>query len=633
MSGNLYKYLFGLSRRRKHFVLVLSDAFLLACGFALAMALRLDSFVFAASLESWGAFMAILPLTLVGLGRLGFYRAVIRYVSGRTLRTLCIVISSSSVLMLLFSQISGLFLPRSVPIIYCMLSIGFLGGGRFALSGLYRYSIFRQKIPVIIYGAGSSGRQLKASLDNGADFAPVAFIDDAKQLHGREIGGCRVYPPSKTAKLVAEFKVRSILLAMPSATRQQRKVILEQIEPLAMHVQTVPGMADIVSGRSRLSEIREVSIEDLLGRDPVAPSQELLDANIRGKTVLVTGAGGSIGSELCRQILKQEPRLLLILEMSEFALYKIEQELIEISRESKIVSVLGSVLDEGRIDDVLKRYEVQTLFHAAAYKHVPLVELNPIEGIRNNVLGTLQLVRSALAAGVGSFVLISTDKAVRPTNIMGASKRLAEMICQALAAESLTTMLSIVRFGNVLGSSGSVVPLFRRQIEAGGPITVTHPLVTRYFMTIAEAAQLVIQAGAMSSGGDLFILEMGESVKIVDLAVRMAHLSGLNPVTVGVGEDDGMPLKDGDIEIRFTEMRPGEKLFEELLIDGSAYPTAHPRIFTAREGMLSWDELAPNLIKLERACRDYDIPAIQALLAQMPLGYSPDAQQIMRIVT
>lgn len=622
------KFLFGLSRRRKRLLLILVDGLLLTFSFLLAMALRLDSFSFASSPGSWTTFVMVLPLTLVLLGYLGLYRAVIRYVSGRAMRTLCIGILGSAILMLALSQILGLFLPRSVPIIYALLAVCFLGGARFSLSGLYRQRHFRQKAPVLIYGAGSSGRQLRASLEHGSEYAPVAFIDDAKELHGREIGGCRIFSPYRIEELIAEHGVKTILLAMPSSTRLQRKAILERLEPLGLRVQTIPGMADIVSGKAEVNEIREVAIEDLLGRDLVAPDQQLLDANIRGKVVLVTGAGGSIGSELCRQIIQQQPKALLLLELSEFALYQIDQELSGAGTDTQLVPLLGSVLDGRRVEDVLTRFKVDTIFHAAAYKHVPLVETNPVEGIRNNVFGTLAIAKAAVAAGVGAFVMVSTDKAVRPTNIMGASKRLAEMICQALAAGQDGTVFSTVRFGNVLGSSGSVVPLFRRQIETGGPITVTHPEITRYFMAIPEAAQLVIQAGAMGRGGDVFILEMGESVKIADLAIRMARLSGLRPITIYPGMNEGALRSDGDIEIRFTQMRPGEKLYEELLIDGCASPTAHPRIFTATEMMLEWNELSILLERLETACTGQRVEEVRDLFLHAPIGYAPREEDV-----
>lgn len=626
MTGRFLNYLIGLSRSRKRAVLMLVDAGLLAFSFGLAMALRLEGFSPALAPSSWLAFALVLPCTLLLFHLLGLYRAVVRHVAGRTVQVLAFGLAVSGLLLLLAAKSFGLFLPRSVPAIYWLLAMGFLGGARFGLRALYRQRLARLKARVIIFGAGSAGRQLFATLEHGGDYAPVAFVDDASELQGRDIGGLRVYSPARLPSLVAEHGVECVLLAIPSATRRQRRDILERLEPLGLRVQTVPGLSDIVSGRAELSEIREVAIEDLLGRDLVPPRQDLLDANIRGKTVMVTGAGGSIGSELCRQILSQRPARLVLLDLSEFGLYGIDEELRGLaaaeSPETVVVPLLGSVLDRPRLDGALRHFAVDTIFHAAAYKHVPLVERNPVEGLRNNVFGTLALAEAARTAGVRAFVLVSTDKAVRPTNVMGASKRIAELICQALSGLPGETVFSIVRFGNVVGSSGSVIPLFRKQIEAGGPVTVTHPDITRYFMAIPEAAQLVIQAGAMARGGDVFILDMGEPVRIVDLATRMVRLSGLNPVVARAGGAGVVPAK-GDIEIRFTELRPGEKLFEELLVGSDAHPTEHPRIMTATEVSMEWPALDALLQRLAAACDAHDLPTLRDLLREAPTGYEP----------
>lgn len=633
MTGRFLNYLIGLSRSRKRAVLMLVDAGLLAFSFGLAMALRLDGFSPALSPSSWLAFALALPCTLLLFRLMGLYRAVVRHVAGRTVQVLAFGLAVSALLLLLAAKGFGLFLPRSVPAIYWLLGMGLLGGARFGLRALYRQRLARLKARVIIYGAGNAGRQLFATLEHGGDYAPVAFVDDASELQGRDIGGLRVHSPARLPSLVAEHGVECVLLAIPSATRRQRRDILERLEPLGLRVQTVPGLSDIVSGRAELSEIREVAIEDLLGRDLVPPRQDLLDANIRGKTVMVTGAGGSIGSELCRQILSQRPARLVLLDLSEFGLYGIDEELRGLaaaeSPETVIVPLLGSVLDRPRLEGALRQFAVDTIFHAAAYKHVPLVERNPVEGVRNNVFGTLALAEAARAVGVKAFVLVSTDKAVRPTNIMGASKRIAELICQALSRLPGETVFAIVRFGNVVGSSGSVIPLFRKQIEAGGPITVTHPDITRYFMAIPEAAQLVIQAGAMARGGDVFILDMGEPVRIVDLATRMVRLSGLRPVVVEAGDVPG-PRAKGDIEIRFTQLRPGEKLYEELLVGDDAGATDHPRIMTATESALPWSELEGLLGRLWAACERHDLPAIRHLLDEIPTGYEPSAASAHR---
>lgn len=633
MTGRFLNYLIGLSRSRKRAVLMLVDAGLLAFSFGLAMALRLDGFSPALSPSSWLAFALALPCTLLLFRLMGLYRAVVRHVAGRTVQVLAFGLAVSALLLLLAAKGFGLFLPRSVPAIYWLLGMGLLGGARFGLRALYRQRLARLKARVIIYGAGNAGRQLFATLEHGGDYAPVAFVDDASELQGRDIGGLRVHSPARLPSLVAEHGVECVLLAIPSATRRQRRDILERLEPLGLRVQTVPGLSDIVSGRAELSEIREVAIEDLLGRDLVPPRQDLLDANIRGKTVMVTGAGGSIGSELCRQILSQRPARLVLLDLSEFGLYGIDEELRGLaaaeSPETVIVPLLGSVLDRPRLEGALRQFAVDTIFHAAAYKHVPLVERNPVEGVRNNVFGTLALAEAARAVGVKAFVLVSTDKAVRPTNIMGASKRIAELICQALSRLPGETVFAIVRFGNVVGSSGSVIPLFRKQIEAGGPVTVTHPDITRYFMAIPEAAQLVIQAGAMARGGDVFILDMGEPVRIVDLATRMVRLSGLRPVVVEASDVPG-PRAKGDIEIRFTQLRPGEKLYEELLVGDDAGATDHPRIMTATESALPWSELEGLLGRLWAACERHDLPAIRHLLDEIPTGYEPSAASAHR---
>ncbi|ADH90492.1 polysaccharide biosynthesis protein CapD [Ancylobacter novellus DSM 506] len=631
LRSDFLGYAFGLSRRKKRLVLCLLDSALLGASFLLAMALRLDGFSLALVGESWVAFAIILPPTIAFFAWLGLYRAVVRHVAASTLRVLALGLAISAASLFVVGQRLDLFLPRSVPIIYWLLAMFLLGGGRFGLRGLYRQSRSRLSSPVLIYGAGSAGRQLLASLQASGDYAPVAFIDDARELHGREIGGCRIYSPNRIGELIAQHDIGSMLLAIPSATRQQRKAIVERLDPFGVRVLTIPGMADIVVGRATISETREVAIEDLLGRDPIPPRQDLLDANIRGKTAMVTGAGGSIGSELCRQIARQRVARLVLLENSEFALYSVERELAMLAARERLelplVPLLGSVQDGERVSAALRSHGVQTVFHAAAYKHVPLVEQNVVDGVRNNVFGTETVARSAIEAGVGAFVLVSTDKAVRPTSVMGASKRVAELVCQALARQQSATTFSIVRFGNVLGSSGSVIPLFRQQIEAGGPITVTHHEMTRYFMTIREAAQLVIQAGALARGGDVFVLDMGEPVRIIDLAMRMARLSGLNPVIRQPGHGDGAGA-GGDIEIVMSQLRPGEKLYEELLIGGDAVPTVHPRILTASESSLDWPELASILQNLKEACDVHAPERVRAILRGAQVGFSPAAEGV-----
>jgi len=454
-------------------------------------------------------------------------------------------------------------------------------------------------------------------------------VDDAVELQGNDVGGLRVHGPEAMEALVRLRGIELVLLATPSATRAQRKKIVDRLDMLPVRFQTIPGMADLVSGRARVSELRDVTVEDLLGRDPVPPRSDLMATNITDKVVMVTGAGGSIGSELCRQIVQNAPRTLVLWEQSELALYSLDMELRELivaeGLDVKLVPLIGSVQNSGRFRTSLQRFGVQTIYHAAAYKHVPLVEHNVVEGLRNNVFGTKTVVDEAIAAGVEAFILVSTDKAVRPTNIMGASKRLAELVCQSAAERNTGTVFSMVRFGNVLGSSGSVIPRFRAQVEAGGPVTVTHPEITRYFMTIPEAAQLVIQAGAMAEGGDVFVLDMGEPICIVDLAERIVRLSGLTPYRTDILGEDGQAAT-GDIEIRFTGLRPGEKLYEELLIGDDSSPTQHPRIMTAKENSLRPTALEDLLDNILAACKMQDIARLRMLIRNAPTGYLPDSE-------
>ncbi|EFZ52154.1 capsular polysaccharide biosynthesis capD domain protein [Shigella sonnei 53G] len=473
--------------------------------------------------------------------------------------------------------------------------------------------------PVLIYGAGESGRQLLPALMQAKEYFPVAFVDDNPRLHKAVIHGVTVYPSDKLSYLVDRYGIKKILLAMPSVSKSQRQKVITRLEHLPCEVLSIPGMVDLVEGRAQISNLKKVSIDDLLGRDPVAPDAKLMAENITGKAVMVTGAGGSIGSELCRQIVRYKPAKLVLFELSEYALYAIEKELSALCDKEvlnvPVIPLLGSVQRQNRLQMVMKSFGIQTVYHAAAYKHVPLVEHNVVEGVRNNVFGTLYCAESAIESGVETFVLISTDKAVRPTNTMGTTKRLAELVLQALSARQSQTRFCMVRFGNVLGSSGSVVPLFEKQIAQGGPVTLTHRDIIRYFMTIPEASQLVIQAGAMGHGGDVFVLDMGDPVKIYDLAKRMIRLSGLSV------RDDKNP--DGDIAIEVTGLRPGEKLYEELLIGDSVQGTSHPRIMTANEVMLPWQDLSLLLKELDQACHDFDHERIRSLLLQAPAAFNP----------
>ena len=571
----------------------------------------------------WWAVAGAVGLALPLFNWFGLYRAMSRYAGGAVL----ISIAGASACFgltyaLVFTVVAVPGVPRSIGLLVPLLLGVAVGGSRLVtrywLGGMRMGSVRRKALPqVIIYGAGSAGRQMAAALAGSREMVVRGFVDDAPDLQGNTINGLPIYPARKLSDVADQQGITDILLAMPSVSRSRRGEILLSLQQLRLHVRTLPGLADLAQGRVQVQDMREPDIEDLLGRDTVAPDDDLMHHNIRGKIVLVTGAGGSIGSELCRQIVQLEPEAILLVDASEFALYSIHQDLQRLSqgRPSRLVPLLASVRDESRMREVMSTWRPHTLFHAAAYKHVPMVEHNPAEGVKNNTLGTLVTATLAAEYGVRDFVLVSTDKAVRPTNIMGASKRLAEMVLQGLAQQAGNTRFSMVRFGNVLGSSGSVVPLFRQQIQNGGPVTLTHPAITRYFMTIPEAAQLVIQAGAMATGGDVFVLDMGTPVKIIDLARRMVELSGLQV------RDAGNP--EGDIELAITGLRPGEKLYEELLIGENPQPTRHPRVLKAHETCPPWFELAQHLKRLTTALDANDVPAIKAILQQLVPGYQP----------
>jgi FlaA1/EpsC-like NDP-sugar epimerase len=521
----------------------------------------------------------------------GLYRAIVKYLDDKVVYVVFAGVTISILILTFLIHIFNILaFPRTSIIIYGLLALVYIGGSRFLLRGLMRSSFGRNNTlePVAIYGAGEAGVQLASSLAHGHRYTAGFFVDDDEDKWGNTIRGIKVYPPAKLKALSNKFAIKHILLAIPSANIARRREIIKQMEQESLYVQTLPGINDIISGNVRFSDLKNIEIEDLLGREMVPPNTNLLKKNILGKNVLVTGAGGSIGSELVRQIATLNPQKLIILDSSEFALYSIHQELSPKFPYLKIIDILGSVTNSAMIDEVIQNHKIDTIYHAAAYKHVPIVELNPISGLENNVFGTLIVAQAAAKHNVTNMVLISTDKAVRPTNVMGASKRLAELILQAFASKYRnSTVFSIVRFGNVLGSSGSVVPLFKQQIKQGGPITVTHPDVIRYFMTIPEAVELVIQSGSMAKGGEVFVLDMGQAVKIVDLAQKMVYLSGL---TI---KDETNP--EGDIEIRYTGLRPGEKLFEELLIGKNPTKTEHNQIMMANEPLLDYNYLMNQL--------------------------------------
>ncbi len=619
MQSRLVKGTLNLSRMNKRVIAVICDAVVCLATVSFAYFLRLDSWVFPSG-PQWLSYVGALLFSLPLFVNFGLYRAIFRYAGWGALMA---VARACAIYGLIYSTVFTLIgvtgVPRTTGIIQPLLLFLAIAGSRaFARywlgNGYLTITRLGQRRRVMVYGAGSAGRQLAAVLANSDEMQVIGFVDDDKTLQGSVLNGKLIYPSKDLRGLIEKLDIADLLLAIPSATRRRRNEILEEVRGTPATLRTLPGLMDLAQGRVTVNDLRELDIEDLLGRDAVPPNQLLLSKNIADKVVLVTGAGGSIGSELCRQALLLRPKILLLVDLSEYNLYAVHQELekrlrLEEDAQTRIIPLLGSVQDENRINSILSAWRPDTIYHTAAYKHVPLVEHNPAEGVRNNVFGTLTIATLARKHRVRDFVLISTDKAVRPTNIMGTTKRLAEQILQALAAVETETRFSMVRFGNVLGSSGSVVPLFRQQIHSGGPITITHEDITRYFMTIPEAAQLVLQAGAMATGGEVFVLDMGDPVRIVDLARRMIELSGLSV------RDASQP--DGDIEIEVVGLRPGEKLYEELLIGDNPESTSHPRILKARDAHLSWAELKTELAHLENAINTEDVPLIRSILSRV----------------
>ncbi len=622
------------SRLAKILVVLALDMGLAIVATWVAYSLRLDMLHWPEGAQWW--VYGITPLLFIPIFvRFGLYRAIFRYTGQAALLATAKAVGVYGALLLailLWRQWPGV--PRSLGILQPLLFLMLVGSSR-AFARFWLASLGSEGDPVpkrfLIFGAGTAGAQTAAALAMGGPFALVGFVDDDPTKAGRSINGAPIFLPVDIVALVAKLEVTDILLALPSTARTRRKTIIESLHALPVHIRTLPDWADLASGRVTVQDFKELDIEDLLGRDPVPPNTEWLARCLAGKVVVVSGAGGSIGSELCRQIVVERPEKVLLLDHSEFNLYSIHQELEALCRIKnlavELVPLLGTVGNPVRVHEIFREYRPHTVYHAAAYKHVPLVESNPVEGIVNNVFGTLNMARAAIENGVSHFILVSTDKAVRPTNVMGASKRMAELVLQALAEQvaqqhvsDTGTRFGMVRFGNVLGSSGSVVPLFRRQLAAGGPLTVTHAEVTRYFMTIPEAAQLVLQAGAMTVGGDVFVLDMGEPVRIVDLARRMVELSGLRV------RDSACP--DGDIEITITGLRPGEKLYEELLIGDNPFPTAHPRIMKAHEEYLAWSLLEPRLQQLLDACAQQDVAQMKAVLRACVQGYAPERPSV-----
>jgi FlaA1/EpsC-like NDP-sugar epimerase len=623
-SPTLALYLLGLPRVAKRLSALLVDLSLCILAVWVAYYLRLGEFVALSDGALWAVVASVciaLPIFILS----GLYRAIFRYNGWPAFVVMAQVMGTYGLLYAsIFMAIGVNGVPRTVGIIQPILLLIFVGGSRVLvriwLGNQYSDILkdgYRPK--ALIYGAGTTGRQLAAALANSREIKVAGFIDDDVRLHGNLLNGLPIYKPANLNSLVVRHNIRDVLLALPRLSRLRRNEILREIHKARVAVRTLPSMSDLAHGKVGITDVQELEIDDLLGREPVTPNQGLLSKNIASKVVLVTGAGGSIGSELCRQALVLGPTKLLLVDQSEFALYSIHQELEERGAGLGIVLIplIASVLDKARIRKIMSTWHPDTVYHAAAYKHVPLVEHNTGAGIENNVFGTLNIMQAAAENGVTNFVMISTDKAVRPTNIMGASKRLAEMILQASTDLYPSTKLSMVRFGNVLDSSGSVVPKFRQQIRNGGPITLTHPKITRFFMTIPEAAQLVIQAGAMAEGGDVFVLDMGNPVKIIDLAQRMVELSGL------AVKDEENP--DGEIEIKTTGLRPGEKLYEELLIGNNPEPTSHSRIMKAHECFIPWVEIKNQLDSLEEALLINDVETIRCIMENLVSDYTPNS--------
>ncbi len=604
-----------LPRSAKRMIAVAVDIVLCVATVALAYRLRLDAWVFPTG-NQWWSYAAAILLSIPIFIRFGLYRAIFRYVGWSALFSVVRACALyGAIYAVIFSAVGVTLIPRSTGILHPILLFLAVGASRAAarywLGGGYANMLGKgPRRRVLIYGAGAAGRQLAAGLSNSNEMQVFGFIDDDPTLQGNLLNGKNIYGRDKMVELIDDGNVADVLLAIPSASRQTRNEIIESLRGHAVSVRTLPGLFDLADGKVTINDLRPLDIEDLLGRDPVPPDLGLMGRCITGKCVMVTGAGGSIGSELCRQIITQRPSVLILVELNEFNLYTIHQELVNFlatqTFKMKLIPLLGSVQNKDRMDMILAEWRPNTIYHAAAFKHVPLVELNPAEGVRNNVFGTSNMVELAAKHDVRDFVLISTDKAVRPTNIMGATKRVAEMTLQVAASQKPKTRYSMVRFGNVLGSSGSVVPLFRKQLAAGGPLTVTHAEITRYFMTIPEAAQLVLQAGGMAKGGEVFVLDMGEPVKIIDLARRMIALSGFEV------RDEQNP--DGEIAIEVVGLRPAEKLYEELLIGDNPENTDHDRIFRATDAHLSKVQLAALLKKLEKAATQDDEAQLRALL-------------------
>lgn len=620
MFNNFLKIFIYLNRITKQVIMIAVDSALVMIILLTSFSIRFSYFYWPENEMIWVIFGS--PLIAIPVFfTFKMYHSVIRYIGSKALYSIFQAVTLYSVLWGLVDEMFNLqVIPRSVIFINWMLCLILISSSRVIARSIFAdrsVTKLNKRINVIIYGAGRAGIELSRSLNSTGGYSHIAYLDDNEKLSDSIINGVYVFDPSQVELLITKYQVENIFIALPSISRKNRKKIIEKLSPLPVKIKTLPSMSELAEGKVKIDDLREINIKDLLGRKSVEPNTKLLKTKINGKVVLVTGAGGSIGSELTRQIIKFKPKHLILFEISESALYQIQQELsMKVDANIEISPVLGSVKDYKRMIVVFNYFKVHTIYHAAAYKHVPIVEYNQSEGVLNNSIGTMLATKAAIKSNVETFVLISTDKAVRPTNTMGATKRVAELTLQALSKLSHNTSLTMVRFGNVLDSSGSVIPLFKRQIKEGGPITITDKNMVRYFMTIPEAVELVIQAGAMGKGGDVFVLDMGEPVKIYDLAEKMVSLSGLQLI------DDEHP--DGDIDIKYTGLRPGEKLYEELLVGNNVSKTENKLIFRAEEEMIEWEVLEPILKKLEKAASNGEDGYVRSLLMTAVPEFKPN---------
>ena len=622
----LAEQLFASSRHWKQVILLVLDACFISFAIWLAVIIRWNSISYTFATNDFATIAITLMLSIIVFLRIGLYRAIVRFMGQQAILSIIKGVTLSSLILAVVAFLLRSDMPRSVPLIYWAIALILIGGSRLLVRSLYQNLVLSTGERVIIYGAGASGRQLLTTLSINGEYRPSAFVDNNEQLVDSVVNGLSVYHPDQLPTLIDRFDIRYIFLALPSVAIGRRKAIIDQLESLPVYIKTVPSFDDLLAGTATIDQLLDIDLADLLGREVVPPDPQLIAQCIEDKTVMVTGAGGSIGLELCQQIIRCQPRELILFDISEYALYQAEKELRQQiafqQLDCQVVSLLGTVQDEQQLTEIFKTFAVDTVYHAAAYKHVSMVENNIAAGVRNNVFGTLASGRAATTAGVETFVLVSTDKAVRPAGVMGASKRLAELVLQALAQKYPNTRYCTVRFGNVLGSSGSVVPLFRQQIRDGGPVTVTHKEASRFFMTISEAAQLVLQAGALAKGGDVFVLDMGEPVKILDIAKHMIRLTGANvSMATGVSTHHTTP-PNGSIPIHFCGLRPGEKLHEELVLGNNITGTTHPKIMQAEEELLSEAVIDKYLSQLEQACTRNDCIAIYHILLDAVSGFN-----------